>query len=137
MYGIDAINAHNGWAMAALGIMIVFTGLVLLSIALSQLHKVLKLWDDRGIYIERLRGAWPKTKEEEPPLIDLQLPHTMKESVRQYKILVDRLGQPFPLPKLLKLAERSGLFRPHSTLNELLQAEVIVPDGKGYFRWSK
>ena len=41
MYGFDAINANDGWSIAAVGIIIVFTGLVLLSFIISQLYKVL------------------------------------------------------------------------------------------------
>jgi len=38
LYGIEAINANNGWAISAVGITIVFSGLVLLSFVIAQLH---------------------------------------------------------------------------------------------------
>ena len=47
MYGIDNITANNGWAMAAVGATIVFLGLVVLSFVISQIHKILELWEKR------------------------------------------------------------------------------------------
>ena len=47
MYGIQAINAHNGWAMALAGALIVMSGLSVLSFIISQLHKVLALLENR------------------------------------------------------------------------------------------
>ena len=41
MYGLEAINANNGWAISVVGVTIVFTGLVMLSFVIAQLHKVL------------------------------------------------------------------------------------------------
>ena len=45
MTGLEAISAHNGWSIAAVGITIVFTGLTMLCIILSQLYKVLDFWE--------------------------------------------------------------------------------------------
>ncbi|MBL0731242.1 MAG: OadG family protein, partial [Desulfosarcina sp.] len=41
MYGFEAISAYNGWSMSIVGVLIVFSGLVILSITISQIHKVL------------------------------------------------------------------------------------------------
>jgi hypothetical protein len=57
------------------------------------------------------------------------------ETIRQYKLIVDRLEQPFSLPKLLDLAIKVGLDHPHSTINSLIIKKIIVSDGKGYFIW--
>ena len=59
MYGLDAISAHNGWAMAVVGATIIFSGLIVLSLAISQLTNLLKLWDNgmimfRQIYMEKI-----------------------------------------------------------------------------------
>ena len=53
MYGFDNITANNGWAIAVIGASIVFAGLVILSFVISQIHKVLELWDRRIISKER------------------------------------------------------------------------------------
>lgn len=47
VYGLDAINAYNGWAISVVGVTIVFTGLVVLSMAIAQIHKLLNLWENR------------------------------------------------------------------------------------------
>jgi hypothetical protein len=40
LYGIEAIEAANGWAMAIAGALIVMAGLAILSLVISQLHKL-------------------------------------------------------------------------------------------------
>ena len=57
MYGFENITANNGWAMAVIGATIVFAGLVVLSFAISQIHKVLALWDKRVLSKERQKRA--------------------------------------------------------------------------------
>lgn len=130
--GLEAISAHNGWSIAAVGVSIVFTGLTVLAIILSQLYKVIDLWERRDEFYQRLksRGA-----TEDIPAITVS--PDMKETVRQYQMLAERLGEPFSLPKLIDLAQRCGLINPHSTVNRLLRQEMIVPDGDGYYRWHR
>ena len=48
MFGIDNITNNNGWAMAVVGATTVFLGLIILSFAISQIHKILELWENRG-----------------------------------------------------------------------------------------
>jgi hypothetical protein len=134
--GLEAISAHNGWSIALVGISIVFTGLVLLSLTISQLYKVLDIWEKRGAYWERFRQRRLKTGEPAPEGACIYLPRDVKESARQCKLLVEHLGQPFALPKLLEFSDRCGLNHPHSTINELLLAEVIIPDGEGFYLWN-
>jgi len=128
--GLEAISAHNGWAIAAVGVSIVFSGLTMLSIVISQLYKAIDFWERRHEFFQRMqrRGA-----EDEAPRITVS--PDMKETVRQYRMLADRLGKPFSLPKLLDLARKCGLVNPHSTINRLLKQEIIVPDGEGYYHW--
>ncbi|MBC8431728.1 MAG: hypothetical protein H8D96_07385 [Desulfobacterales bacterium] len=125
MYGLEAISTHNGWAMAVAGVIIVFCGLVVLSSTIAQLHKVLRL----------LNGG--ATGTEGAPAADPIMHQNLAESARQFRLISDRTGESFPLPKLIELAELSGLPRPHSTINDLLRAGLIVPDGKGYFFWKQ
>jgi hypothetical protein len=132
--GLEAIAAHNGWAIAALGVSIVFSGLIMLSLILSQLYKVLNFWDERGTYFQRI---WQKESQAELPVPDMHLSKDIKDVVRQFKLLTERIGEPFPLPNLLELAEKCSLLRPHSTINYLVQAKYIIPDGTGYFYWKK
>jgi len=129
LYGLEAIAASNGWAMAAAGITIVFSGLVILSLIIAQFHKVLNFFEDR---VSQHKPAGGDAAARPP---DPTLPPHLTETARQYKLVADRIGEPFALPKLLEVAELSGLTHPHSTLNDLLKAGIVVPDGKGYFLW--
>jgi hypothetical protein len=45
LYGLEAINTNNGWAISTVGITIVFSGLVMLSLVIAQLHRALALWE--------------------------------------------------------------------------------------------
>ena len=136
MTGFNAIAAHNGWAIAALGVGIVFVGLTLLSLMISQLHRILTIWDDRGRYLSRLRRSEQMGKKESE-IACIVIPPGVKESVRKYHMLVRRIGEPIALPQLLDYAERCGLDRPHSTLNDLIRSGVLIPDQAGFYLWSR
>jgi hypothetical protein len=139
LYGIEAINAHNGWAISVVGITIVFSGLVMLSLVISQLHKVLALWED-PTKIKALFAA--KKKKDQVPEDSLaedpdHFNSGQQEIAKQFALLARTMDDHFSLPRLLELAQISGLQSPFSTLNTLLKAKIIVPDGSGYFCWDK
>lgn len=126
MYGLDAINAYNGWAISVVGVTIVFTGLVVLSMAIAQIHKLLNLWENRK-ELSLFKKKTPATDQ-----IPVKLTPGQKESARQFKLLAETLNDHFPLPRLLKLAQTSGIDHPHATLARLLEADIIVSDTQGY-----
>lgn len=127
MLGLEAIAAHNGWAMASIGTLIVFTGLVLLSLAVSQIHKILQLWDRRGGLIRPRESGRQETG----------LSPEVKIAARQIRLLIERIGDPFSLPRLLELSQKAGLTRSRGMINELLEAGLIVPDEEGTFSWNQ
>ena len=131
MTGLEAISANNGWSIAALGISIVFTGLTILAFTIAQLHKVLDFLEGGGKSKQKIQ----KDVSEEP--VCTLLPENIKEPARHFKLLVEHIGEPFPLPKLLEFAEKCGLDHPHSNLNKLILSEVIIPDYKGYYVFNK
>jgi len=136
LYGLNAISAYNGWAISALGISIVFTGLIFLSCVVEQLHKILKIWDDRKLYIQKLRGI-KKTYVKEA-VDEVETPIDMEEAERNARLLTNVIGgEPFSLPKLIYIAKKRGLKSPYSTIDKLLKAKAISADGNGYFIWSK
>ena len=135
MYGLEAISANNGWTMAAMGITIVFTGLLVLSLLVSQLYRALSLWDKRVLFYEWIKNLG--RKKEEMSVSDLDLPLHIQSAVAQFDLIVERLGEPFPLPKLLELVEKFGLEKPHSTINSFIVSGLLSPDGKGYYLWKK
>jgi len=133
--GIEAITVHNGWAMAVAGIIIVFSGLVVLSTTIAQFHKLVNFWENRDSFFQRLANRRSKDGITGALAPSLKISHTLRESARQYKLITSRSGEPFSLPKLIQLAELSGLPNPHATINDLVQAGLIVSDGQGYFLW--
>ena len=135
MTGLEAINANNGWAMAAVGGSIVFSGLVVLSFTISQLHKLLALWDRKGALLEKFKSSKPEDTTAQQ-ISDIQISADLQDTIRAFKLLTKRIGDPFALPKLLDLSVKCGLSKPHSTINRLVTSRIIVPDGKGYFTWN-
>lgn len=135
MYGLNAIEAHNGWAISVVGITIVFTGLMLLSIAISQIHKLLDLWErrDQLDLFGKKKKSLSETEPQKPPVV---LTPVQKESARQFRLLAGTLDDPFSLPRLLKMAEVSGVALPHTTLARLLKADIIIADGNGFHTWN-
>ncbi len=130
VYGLNAINAHNGWAISVVGVTIVFSGLVMLSMAIAQIHKLLGIWENR-----KELSLFKKT-EPVPAKIRLDLTPRQKESARQFKLLAETMNDHFSLPKLLNLAKVSGIDHPHTTLARLLEADIIVADSHGYHVWN-
>ncbi len=137
MYGLEAIAQHNGWAISILGVSIVFTGLVSLSLILSQLYKVLAFWDNRKTHINSVKTFFSKKDISEKTAKAQTLPAAINESANHYRLLTGIIGEPFSLPKLIELAGSRGLPNPHSTINEFLKDDIIVPDNKGFFTWKQ
>jgi len=133
LFGFEAIIAHDGLGISVIGISIVFTGLILLSLAVAQIHKIIELWNKRHRLIK------PRQKKEQKAAIgsDIAVPQDIRRASRQFKLLIEWIGEPFPLPKLLDLSEKRGLHHPHSTVNELLKCKLIIPDENGYYIWNK
>ena len=133
MIGLENISASNGWEMAVVGWCIVLSGLAVLSFTISQLHKILGLWDNRKDLFTKAKS--PSPIEAQPSQSKIVISEDIQKTMRQLKLLTNRLGDPFSLPKLIDLSEQRGMAKPHSTINTLLTAKIIVPDGKGYFTW--
>jgi len=133
--GFEAIAFYNGWNISATGICIVFTALVTLSFIISQMHKCLNIWEKREEYIKKAKKffAPPKKKVHHRKI---KVSENFNESARQFHVLIQSMKDPFSLLKLIMLAKKIGLGRPHSTVNDLLSARLIVPDGKGLYYWN-
>lgn len=137
MYGFEAITAHNGWSMAIAGASIVFGGLVILALVISQLHKLLAIWENKGNFFNRNKRTSVNSTEE---VLDLNLPERfpsdINEAARLYHPLVEKLGQPFQLVQLYEVSRKKGFPHPHLTISLLRQAKVLVPEGDGVFFWN-
>ena len=121
--------------MSVAGVIIVFSGLVVLSATIAQFHKLLNFWENRDSYYHRMANRRSRDGLTGALAPSLTISHSLRESARQYRLITSRIGEPFSLSKLICLAELSGLPSPHATINDLIQAGLIVPDGQGYFLW--
>lgn len=134
MKGLEAIAFYNGWNISAAGIFIVFSALVTLSFIISQLHKILTVWEKKEEYLKKARRLITRPQKTGSHY-KIKASETFIESARQFNLLIQSMNDPFSLPKLIKLAQKIDLARPFSTVHQLLSVKIIVPDGKGYYYW--
>lgn len=128
MYGLEAIEANNGWAISIVGTSIVFSGLVLLALSISRIHKLLDIWENRN-NISLFKKKNPQSGAPAPRFLS----ERERESAGQFYLLIKTMDDHFPLPRLLYMAEMSGIERPHSNLNRLLKTKIIKPDLDGFY----
>jgi hypothetical protein len=137
LYGIEAISANNGWAMAVAGALIVFSGLVVLSFVISQIHRILLLWEKRHGLFNNNRPRPQKSLNHTPE--QLSVPHTLPPDIAEvaqyYSPLIKRLGSPFQLMDLYRLSRDNGFPHPHLTLKQLQLSRFLIPQGDGLFIW--
>ena len=138
MYGFDNITANNGWAMAVIGASIVFAGLVILSFVISQIHKVLELWDRRGTSKERPKEAATASATQKIQGSAYKAPHlpSVNDLISIYRPLVQQLKEPFELPQLFEISNKMDLAHPHLSIKKLWDADVLIAQGNGTFIWN-
>ena len=134
MYGIEAINANNGWAIAVIGGGIVFTGLVVLSIAISQLHKVLLFWDKKDKF---LKSNGQKDEEKSDIASPEHFSGDINEVAEIYGPVFAKLEDSFPLADLYAIAEKYNFPHPHLTIKEFREAKIVLPVGDGFFKLNR
>lgn len=139
MYGIDNITAANGWAMAAVGASIVFLGLVVLSFVISQIHKILELWEERGIRWGRAKEQPPSAEapQAEVPVYKEQHLPEVGELADTYGPLIEKMGESFELAQLFEIAKENDFPHPHLSINRLREAGILVAREDGTFTWKK
>jgi len=122
--------------MAFIGALIVLCGLAVLSLIISQLHKVIALFEKRETEAE----AEPETGRagdngqirqmiENCNLLD------MADATSVYQLLIEKLEQPFPLQSLYELAQQNGVPHVHLTIKSLRETGRLIPKGDGLFAW--
>ena len=132
MYGLEAISAHNGWAMAITGPLIVMSGLTILAIIISQLHKLVAIFDKKT---EPAADAQVKGKD--GMSVPKVLPDDIFETAEIYQTLIDKLEQPFELRDLYQVAEQNSFPHPILTVNRLREANILTSEGEGLFIWKR
>jgi hypothetical protein len=139
LIGIENITNNNGWAMAAVGASIVFAGLVVLSFVISQIHKILHLWENKEKYLNRFKKQAPADDADEFDTLIYEERHLpeVDELVRTYSPLAEKLQEPFNLSELFEIANQADMPHPHLSIQALQEADVLVPQGDGTFTWNK
>jgi hypothetical protein len=138
LYGLKAISVYNGWAMAFAGALIVFSGLVVLSLVISQLHKVLMFFEKKSTLVQ----SCPEIPVVEPSedgfgcLLPEPFPADLDEIVQLYTPLVETLGESFCLSELYEILRKNNFPHPHLTLTALRESKILIPDGDGVFTWN-
>jgi len=136
LYGLEAIQAHNGWAMAITGAVIVMIGLSILSFIISQLHRIISLVDGRSN--RKLKKKTdndlvliPEPKLQLSPLSDLG------ETMKRFQPLTKEIGTPFDLTALFQVFVQQNDPHPHLTIRSLREQGYLIPDGNSLFSWKQ
>ncbi len=140
MFGLKAISAHNGWAMAVVGAAIVFSGLAVLAFVISQIHKLLGFWDKKNRYFDnasKKKNPLPEITAKKPAPEPALCPSNLPALAILYRPLVESLETPFQLTDLYVLAQDRDFPHPHLTLSCFRQANFLIPQGDGYFTWKQ
>ena len=132
MYGLEAISAYNGWAMAIIGPLIVMSGLTILSIIISQLHKLVALFDKKA-----KQTTEPLIKSKDKISVPKIFPNDILETAKIYQVLIDRLEQPFELSDLYQVAQQNNFPHPILTVSRLRDAGILIREGEGLFIWNR
>jgi len=139
VFGFENIANNNGWAIAAVGASIVFLGLVVLSLVISQIHRLLNLWEDREKIISRFKqqpAAVKSQKSAELDYGDQRLP-SVQQLVEAYQPLIEKLQEPFKLSQVFEIANKNDMPHPHLSIQRLQEADVLVAKGDGTFTWNE
>ena len=136
MYGLEAISANNGWAMAIIGPLIVMSGLIILAIIISQLHKVVAIFDKKAKQTTE-PTVESKVKSKDEISVPKIFPNDILETAKIYQMLIDKLEQPFELSDLYKVAEQNNFPHPILTVSHLRNAGILISEGEGLFIWNR
>jgi len=128
LYGLQAIAAHNGWAMALAGALIVFSGLVILSLVISQLHKILMFFEKKPGAVQQDLGKPKVAPSENKPgfVLPKIFPENINEIARLYKPLAEALGETFYLSELYEMSRKNDFPHPHITLTALRESKKTI-----------
>ncbi|MFC1488745.1 OadG family transporter subunit [Thermodesulfobacteriota bacterium] len=138
MYGLEAISAYNGWAMAIAGPLIVLSGLAILAFLISQLHKVVAILErpeEKRKKMEAL-AAQAEAEDKQKVMAPDRLPSDISETATIYQPLIDQLEQPFELKKLYEIAQMNNFPHPYLTITSFREADILVNLGEGLFTWN-
>ncbi|GAB6887413.1 hypothetical protein JCM13304A_09110 [Desulfothermus okinawensis JCM 13304] len=132
--GMDAIISANGFSITLVGMLTVFLGLFGLYVILSELHKIILIWDNRSglftnIFFFKKKTPFPGFDQikNNPPLII--------EQAKQLYTLSKFVGEEFSLRRVLELAKKRGLDISKDSIKVLIETEIIVQIDSDRYYW--
>jgi hypothetical protein len=133
MYGLEAIKAYNGWAMAFAGTCIVLSGLAVLSFIISQFPKFVGLFEKK----EKVAPVLHPEPEPTPVLnIASESPVDLENAADLYGPLIKTLGEEFRMEDLHALFREQNLPHPHITIRNFWNAGLLRQTETGAFLWT-
>ncbi len=126
--------------MAITGPLIVMSGLIILSIIISQLHKLVAIFDKKAEPTSEPpieSKAKSKVKNNDEVSVPKILPNDILETAEIYQKLIDTLEQPFELIDLYQVAEKNNFPHPILTANRLRDAGILIQEDEGLFTWER
>jgi Na+-transporting methylmalonyl-CoA/oxaloacetate decarboxylase gamma subunit len=125
VFSFELISANNGWAMALAGALIVMTGLSILAFIISQLHRLVAVFEKKEV----------ASVEATPEKIPEKFPDSLDKVAALYEPLVKQLPESFGLEALFALTQKNNFPHPHLTIRSLREAGLLVAQGEGQFSW--
>ncbi len=117
--------------MALAGALIVMGGLSFLSFVISQLHRVIALFEKGPTEPMDTKTSPDAFKSSDFPLFNLE------EAARRCMSQTASLGEPFDLKSLFETLKEKGWPASHLTVRAFREAGILVPAGNGLFTWKK
>ena len=123
--------------MAIAGALIVFSGLVVLSTAISQIHRILLFFENKYAGFRNNNKIQENDEPEEQPKLALPtiFPAELDEIADLYQPLIKEIGETFYLSDLYKIAKENNFPHPHITFTAFRDAKILIPYGDGVFSW--
>lgn len=135
MIGLDAITANNGWAMAATGAIIVMSGLAILSLIISQLYKIISLFDKQKHAEADAVASVPSSILQKAAEADIL--NDLEAAARIYKTMTEDQSGTFKLQTLYAKCQHEEMPHPHLTIRALRAAGFLIASGDGTYRWKE
>ena len=117
--------------MAVTGAIIVISGLSLLSFIISQLHKIIRLFDKK----EHSPPFPEKKSTTELAKAEADLLKDPSAAARIYRSMTADMGDKFELASLYRVLSNENGLHPHITIRTLRETGHLNPEGDGYFSW--
>lgn len=136
MTGFAAIAHHNGWIMALTGAVIVFVGLIVLTSAIAQLKKLVRIGTKTTPDEDTNSKNNEQTTKSFNILIPDPFPLKIKDAAIIYQPLVEQLGDNFKLSDLYAACGQAQVPHPHLTISGFRQTGIIVPQANNLFSWN-